>query len=126
MMEQVAVVPYDVGEASLAEPECALRDGVEDRLRIRRGAGDHLKNRARRGQVTVARLQLFEQTHILDGDNRLIGEGRYQLDLLLGERLDFISVQTENTDKDSFSEHWDSQDRPIAANLLKLGRLVLG
>ena len=36
-------------------------------------------------QVAVARLQLLEQPHVLDGDDGLVGEGLEQLDLLVGE-----------------------------------------
>ena len=37
-------------------------------------------------QLRVTLLNLLEQTHILDGDDRLIREGFEELDLLLGER----------------------------------------
>src|SRR5262245_46044914 len=104
MMEQVAVIPYDVGEASLAEPECALRDSVEDRLRIRRGAGDHLKNRARRGQITVARLQLSEQTHIFNGDDGLVGEGLQEIYLFFREWLNLCASERHHPDCDALAQ----------------------
>ena len=34
-------------------------------------------------QLAVARLQLGEQPHVLDGDDGLVGEGLEQLDLLV-------------------------------------------
>ena len=34
----------------------------------------------------VARLQLLEEPHVLDRDDRLVGEGLEQRDLLVGER----------------------------------------
>jgi hypothetical protein len=34
----------------------------------------------------VARLQLLEQPHVLDGDHGLVGEGLEQRDVLVGER----------------------------------------
>ena len=37
------------------------------------------------GEVAVASLQLREQPHVLDGDDRLIGEGLEQRDLVVGE-----------------------------------------
>ena len=36
----------------------------------------------------VARLQLLEQPHVLDGDDGLVGEGLEQLDLPIGECAD--------------------------------------
>ena len=40
----------------------------------------------------VPRLQLREQAHVLDGDDRLVGEGLQQRDLLVGERPDLVPV----------------------------------
>ena len=40
----------------------------------------------RLGQLAIARLQLREQPHVLDGDDGLVGEGLEQRDLLVGER----------------------------------------
>ena len=36
-------------------------------------------------QFARARLHALEQAHVLDGDHCLVGEGRDQLDLLVGE-----------------------------------------
>ena len=36
------------------------------------------------------RLHLLEQPRVLDGDHGLVGEGRDQLDLLVGERLHLL------------------------------------
>ena len=51
---------------------------------------EHLGGRGlllqRLGQIARARLHLVEQPHVLDRDHRLVGEGRDQLDLLVGER----------------------------------------
>ena len=38
------------------------------------------------GEVAVARLELGEQAHVLDGDHRLVGERLQQLDLRVGKR----------------------------------------
>ena len=68
-------------------------DRVEHRLQIERRVHRlrHLAERLqlldRARQLARARLHLVEQPHVLDGDHRLVGEGRDQLDLLLGERL---------------------------------------
>ena len=37
------------------------------------------------GELARALLHLVEQPHVLDRDHRLVGEGRDQLDLLVGE-----------------------------------------
>ena len=62
-----------------------LGDGVHDRLEIGRRARDHPQDLGRRGLLlqtrTLLRLQ-FEQPHVLDGDDGLVGKGLDQLDLL--------------------------------------------
>ena len=63
-------------------------DGLHDRLEIGRRARDHPQD-LRRGRLLlqrlrhlgVPRLQLLEQAHVLDGDDRLVGEGLQQVDL---------------------------------------------
>ena len=42
----------------------------------------------RLAQFRVALLQFFEQPHVLDGDDRLIGESFEESDLLVCERSD--------------------------------------
>jgi hypothetical protein len=70
----------------------AVHDRVEHRLHVARGLADHLENLARCGlliecgrEIAIARVQLFEQPHVLDGDDRLVGEGLEQRDVHLGE-----------------------------------------
>src|SRR5262249_40988351 len=77
----------------LAQRARAGRDGVEDWLDIRRRATDHPQDLTGRrlllqrlGQLAVPRLQLLEQPDVLDGDDRLGGEGLEERDLLVGER----------------------------------------
>ena len=41
---------------------------------------------ARLGELPALVLDFFEQSHVLDGDHCLVGEGGEQLDLLIGER----------------------------------------
>ena len=57
-----------------------------------RRPADHVEDFTGRGlvferlaELAGARLHLVEQPHILDRDHRLVGEGRDQLDLLVGE-----------------------------------------
>ena len=39
-------------------------------------------------QFRVALAEFLEQPHVLDGDDRLVGEGFEERDLLVGERLE--------------------------------------
>ena len=79
--QQLAVEAEDQRPFGLAEPDRVLGQRLEDRLEIEGGAADHLEQLAGRRlllerdpQLAVARLQLGEQAHVLDGDDRLVGE----------------------------------------------------
>ena len=72
----------------------------------------------RLGEILVATLQLLEEADILDGDDGLVGEGRDELDLLVGEGLDLGSSDHDHTDYSGFPEHRDSQDRTDLGALL--------
>ena len=72
-------------------PRRALDDGVEHRLHVGRRAADDAEHLGRcrlmlqgLAQFCVALLQFFEQPHVLDGDDGLIGEGFEKLDLFIG------------------------------------------
>src|SRR5262245_29730757 len=82
-----------IGARQLCGP-CS--DRAQHSLEIQRGTdrltdlaeGPKLANRPR--QLLGPGLELTEQPSVLDGDDPLVGKGRYQLDLLLGERSDFV------------------------------------
>ena len=77
-------------------PRRTLDDSIEHRLHVRRRAADDAEHLGRRGlmlqslaQFRVALLKLFKQPDVLDRDDRLVGEGFEQADLLVAERPDF-------------------------------------
>ena len=49
----------------------------------------------RLAQFCVALLEFLEQSHVLDGDDRLIGEGFKKRDLLVGEGTDLGSANQD-------------------------------
>ena len=88
-------------------PRGALDDGVEHRLHVRRRAADDAEHLGRRrlmlqrlAQFRVALLKFLEQSDVLDGDNRLVGEGFKQFDLLVGERPDLRSADDDRPDSE--------------------------
>ena len=69
-------------------PRCAFDYSIEHRLHVRGRAADDAEHLGCRSlmlqglaQFRVALLDLFEQPHVLDGDDGLVGEGFEQLDL---------------------------------------------
>jgi hypothetical protein len=68
----------------------------------------------------VAGLQFAEQPRILHRDDRLVGKGAHQFDLLLGERLDPLSGKRDNADRLAAAKQRHSKHRTPP------GRLNLG
>src|SRR5262249_5350697 len=78
----------------------------------------------RLAQFPRARLDLVEQPHVLDRDHRLVGEGREQLHLLVGEGPYRGARQREHADRSSLAQQRRTDHGVIAAKLLCLAQLV--
>src|SRR5207245_3888947 len=83
--DHLTIEPVQSGECRLAQPSGAFYDSLEDWLQISWRAADDAQDLGGSGlllqsfgEVTVAFLQFLEQAHVLDGDDRLIGEGLQQ------------------------------------------------
>src|SRR3990172_8794430 len=90
--EDLAVESKDMTVLGTAESCGILDEGFQNGLEIKRGATDHLEDfagggllREGLGEVAVPGLQFLEQADVLDGDDRLVGEGLQQRDLGVGE-----------------------------------------
>src|SRR5215469_18203858 len=57
--------------------------------------------------------QLVEQPRILDGDDRLIGEGFYKFDLFVTERPDISTTDRDGANSLVLSHKWDGQVRAV-------------
>ena len=64
-------------------------------------------------QIVGALPQLVEQPRVLDGDDRLGGEVLDQLDLLVGERPDFLAVDDDRADRAPLLQHRHDEKRPV-------------
>jgi hypothetical protein len=85
MMDLLAVEPKERAEEPVAQSHRAPDDRVEDRLDVGLRPADHAQDLRRRrlllerlADLCVPLLQLGEEPHILDGDDRLVGEGLQQ------------------------------------------------
>src|SRR5215831_17287531 len=95
LMDQLAVELPERSEEPVAQLHGTGDDRVEDRLSVALRLADNAQDLAggglliqSRGQVTVTSLELLEQSDVLDGDDRLVGEGLKQRDVLIGEQAD--------------------------------------
>src|SRR5260221_14153781 len=63
----------------------------------------------RERQFLRSLLNLFKQLHIGDGDDRLVGEGRDQFDLLWRERLHTLARKDNHTYRLVFAQQGKTQ-----------------
>src|SRR5712691_692538 len=118
----------DGARLSAAQPDGALGDDVEHWLDIRRGARDRPQDLARcrlllegladlgvrLSERLILQLELGEEADVLDGDDRLVGEGLQQLDLAIRERPGLGARHHDDTDGRTFPPHWYEEAASIA------------
>ena len=80
----------------------------------------------RRCQFARAGFDTFEQADVLDGDRRLVGEGRRQFDLLVGERPHLGARHDDDADRLAFAQHRHAEDGAKIAQPLRLVEGVVG
>ena len=81
---------------------------------------------ARLFKLAALVLDFVEQPDVLDGDCCLVGKGRNQLDLLVGERLYFRARQGQHTDRHALAQHGNAEDRAVISQSLCFDRGVFG
>ena len=102
----------------IAQPNRQLEQRVKYRLEIKRGAADDLEH-VSGGRLLLQRFaQLVEQAGVLDGDHRLRGKSRDQIDLLLRERVNLRSRQEHGPDRNPLTHERNAESRAKAAELL--------
>src|SRR4030095_16635530 len=80
-------------------------DGVKRRAQLVAHAGEELRLAlARLRQLPALVLDFIEQSHVLDGDHRLIGEGRNQLNLLGSEWTHGTTRESNHSNRGSVAE----------------------
>ena len=99
------------------------QDGVERCAQLMAHIGEELRLvLTSLFQLLALVLDLVEQSHILDGYARLVGEGRHQVDLLVGERANHLSHEDDSANRMTFTQQRHAEDRPkpdLSLHLLK-------
>src|SRR5512145_1599995 len=111
----------DNGVVGGTEARSALGHRVQHRLNVRGGTTDDAEDLTRRclplqglGQLAIACVEFIEEAHVLDGDDRLVGEGLEERDLLVGERVDLSASELEDADRRALPQQWNAQKTPMA------------
>ena len=76
------------------------------------------------GQIVGARLNFVEQARVLDGDNRLVGEGFEQFDVPFGEGTDLIAGDENRSDRCAIAQHRHRKDASPSARLGEVTRVL--
>src|SRR4030095_8015813 len=124
--EPVAVATEDASVLRRAEARGALGHGVEHRLDVRGGAADHPQDLGHRCLLLERLFRLIEQAHVLDGDDRLVGEALEKLDLALRERPHHHPGDTNDSDTHTVADHRHEENATEALFLLRRDESKLG
>ncbi len=121
---------FDLAEHALDQHFREADDRVQRRPQLVRHVREELRL-VLAGDLELAALvlDLVEQPHVLDRDHGLVGEGLYQLDLLLGERPHFFPAHQDAAERLSFPQQRHRERRPVPEQLLwhtRLGKFVEG
>ena len=68
-------------------------------------------------------LDFIEQPHVLDRDYGLVGEGGYQLDLLVGKGPDLGAGQHHHADRVALPQQWDPEGGAKAGRFLTFDKI---
>src|SRR5215471_16089094 len=98
----------------VAKSNGRLDQRIEHRLQVEGRAADDLEHIGGGGLLLQRFAQLVEQPHVLDGDYGLIREINDQLDLLVCEWPDLLTVDADGTNQLILFEHGDGKDGPSA------------
>src|SRR6516165_3916329 len=109
LKEAFLVGTSNVSDVCLAESNGRLDQSAKHHLEVERRAADNLEHIGGRGLLLQGFAQLVEQPRVLDGDDCLAGEALNQLDLLFGERPNFLAEDTNCADEPALFEHGHNQ-----------------
>jgi hypothetical protein len=84
-------------QVGFTQPRCRLGQRIKHRLQVERRATDHLQHIGGGGLLLERFAQLAEQAGVLDRNYGLRSEVLDQLDLLVSEETNFLSLNGYNS-----------------------------
>src|SRR5262249_42794935 len=86
------------------------QDGIERRAQLVAHIGEKLRLvLARLFKLPALVLNFVKQPHVLNRNRSLVGKGRNQFDLLVGEWSYFRACQSQDADRDVLAQHWNTE-----------------
>jgi hypothetical protein len=101
-IQMLAVVQPQRSDWCFAQRGGLFQHHVKNWLEIPGRGVDYAENFGGGGLLLQRFAQLVEQSGVLDGDDGLLGEIAHQLDLLVAERSDLLTVDDESPDQLAF------------------------
>src|SRR5262249_21380846 len=114
------LLTIDRSHVRIAQSDRRLDERIKHSLKIEGRAADDLEHVGGGGLLLERFAKLVEQARILDGNHRLIGEGRDKIDLLLSERVNCRPRQEHGADRSSLAHERDAECGAKAATFLRI------
>src|SRR5690349_19857594 len=116
----IAVSPENDSTPGGAQPCRILDQAIQHWLQVERRAAHDLQHLGSRRlliegnrEVTVPHLQFLEQAHILDGYDRLVGEGLQERDLFIREAPRFAPRDADCAERHPLPHHGHPYPTPM-------------
>ncbi len=119
----LAVEAEDESLVRTREPRRVFDQHLQNRVQVERRAADGLKHFGGRSLPLERLLRLVEQTHVLDRDDRLVGEGFQEPDLSVRKRLHLQPCDVDGADRRIAPHHRYGEDAAVADRAGALGLL---
>src|SRR5262249_19220811 len=123
-LEKLAIILANVAMLGPDEPDGICNHRVQHRLEFSGRRCDDPKNFAGcrllvQGlcEVAITNLQFLKQPHILNRDDRLVGEGLQKSNLFVCEGPNLRATDRDGSDGNILTHKRDGQDRPKAQTL---------
>src|SRR5215470_4612330 len=109
---QITLMHRDSALIGRAKPGSRFDERVEHHLEVESRAADDLEHVGGGCLLLKGLAQLVEQPCVLDGDDGLCGKVFCQLDLLVCERSNFLTVDNHRADWFVVLKQWNAEHRP--------------
>src|SRR6516162_7527048 len=110
----LAVIELQAAVSDRAKAVRLLQDRVKYWREISGRRIDNLQHLGSRSLSVQRFLLLGQQPRVLDGDDRLVGEGPEKRYLLIRKRINFGASKLDCSDRHSLTQQWNTCCRPVS------------